>query len=173
MRQSVDAVSVDDQSISRLRVWMRLLLRALHSRVSGTPRSDGFRAQDFRQADGGGSPCAHALAHPDWHRRDRNRHRNRSISAGRAKVWAHPLDAGSVRATVGTELVDHDQVEPYCPRPRAAQKNKSALQAVVELFIDNTRSETATSTRAARAASGTPAARAVPARAGGDPMQRA
>src|SRR6267378_8720752 len=151
MRQSADAVSMDDQSISRLRVRMRLLLRAIYARVSRVARSDGLRAQDFRQADGGRGARAHALAHPDWHRRDRNRHRDRSVSAGRAKIWTHALDARSFRAARRTEPVDHDQVESYRSRPRAAQKDRSALEAVGELFADNARSQTATSTGAARA----------------------
>src|SRR5260370_10150694 len=152
MRQSADAFSVDDQSVSRLRVRMRLLLRAIYARVSRAARSDGFRAQDFRQADGGRGARAHALAHPNRHRRDRNRHRDRSVSAGRAKIWTDALDARSLRATRGTELVDHDQVESYCSRSRAAQNAQSTLEAVGELFADNARSQTTANNLAARTA---------------------
>src|SRR5260370_21918266 len=133
---------------------MRLWLRAIHARVSRAARSDGFRAQDFCQADGGRGARAHALTHPDWHRRDCNRHRDRSVSAGRAKIWTHALDARSVRADSGTEPVDHDQIESYRSRPRAAQEDQSALEAVSELFADNARSHATTSPGAARTAAG-------------------
>src|SRR5258707_1068579 len=67
MRQSANAVSMDYQPVSRMRVRMRVLLRALHARLSRAARSDGLRAQDFRQADGGRGAVADALAHADWH----------------------------------------------------------------------------------------------------------
>src|ERR1700691_2079095 len=120
MRQPAHAVSMDYQSVSRLRVRMRLLLRALYARFSRAARPDGLRAQDFRQADGGRGPVAHALAHANWHRRDRNRHGDRPVSTGRAEVWADALDARSFRAAPGTGSVDHNQIELDRSRPRAA-----------------------------------------------------
>ena len=163
---------MDHQPVSRLRVRLRVLLRALHARLSRAARPDGLRAQDFRQADGGRGAGAHALAHADRHRRDSDRHGHGSLSASRAQVWADALDARSLRAAVGAGAVDHDQVEPCRSRPRAAQEDQSALEAVGELLGDNARSEAAAGPRAARAASGPAAARTVRAGAGGNPMQR-
>src|SRR5260370_17237292 len=127
-----------------LGVGMGIWISAIDGGVSGVARSDGFRAQDFRQADGGRGARAHALAHPNRHRRDRNRHRDRSVSAGRAKIWTDALDARSVRATRWAELVDHDQVESYRSRSRAAQNDQSTLEAVGELFPVNPRSHPTT-----------------------------
>src|SRR5271154_2263197 len=139
MRQSAHAVSMDYQPVSRVRVRMRVLLRALYARFSRTARPDGLRAQDFRQADGRRGAVAHALTHADWHRRDCDRHGDRSLSAGRAEVRADALDARSIRAALGAGPVDHDQVEPDRSRPRAAAKDQSAIEAVGELLADNAR----------------------------------
>ena len=43
---------------------------------------------------------AHALAHADWHRRDRNRHRDRSVSAGGTEVRVDAIDAGGFRSAL-------------------------------------------------------------------------
>src|SRR5271163_3455369 len=173
MRQPAHAVSLDYQPLSRLRVRLRVLLRALHARLSRTARPDGLRAQDFRQADGSRSAVAHALTHADWHRRDRDRHGDRPLSAGRAQVRTDALDARNIRAALGAGPVDHDQVEPDRSRPRAAAEDQSAIEAVGELLADNTRSQAATNPRAARTAAGLAIARAVRAGARGNPMQRA
>src|ERR1019366_2185748 len=47
MRQPARAVAMDYQPVSRLRVRMRVLLRALHPRFSRAARPDRLRAQDF------------------------------------------------------------------------------------------------------------------------------
>ncbi len=69
-----------------------------------------FERQHFRQADGGRGPVAHALAHADRLRRDRDRHGDRPLSAGRAQVRAHALDARGFRATRRARPLDHHQV---------------------------------------------------------------
>src|SRR5215469_7827155 len=41
------AISMDNQPVSWMRIWLRLLLRTLYARISRTARSDGFRAPHF------------------------------------------------------------------------------------------------------------------------------
>src|ERR1700688_2877573 len=64
-----------------------------------------------------------------------------SRTLSRTPIGADALDARSFRAARGTGPLDHDQVEPDRSRPRAAAKDKSALEVVGELLADNPRSK--------------------------------
>ena len=89
-----------DQSLSRLRAWLRLLLRAADPRLSRTVARARFRIQAARQAGRAGTAregtgrLGLRAAH------DRDRHQHRSLSADRARIQnhaRHSRSAGSSR----------------------------------------------------------------------------
>ncbi len=130
-----DALSLDDQPISRMRVRLRLLLRPLHPRIPGIARSDGFRAAHLRQADGGRSSGPYALAHPDRRGPDRDRHRDRSLPAGGAKVRTDAIDARSIRQPGRSRPFDHDQVGADRARYRFAPGDQFAVATFASIFL--------------------------------------
>ena len=87
-----------DQSLSRLRAWLRLLLRAADPRLSRPVAGARFRIQAVRQArcagaagegtGGAGLRAAH----------DRDRHQHRSLSADRARAQDHARHSRSAGA---------------------------------------------------------------------------
>src|SRR5262249_50987146 len=157
MYQRADALHLDDQSLSRMRVRMRLLLRQVHSRFPGTARSDGLRAPHLRETDGCRGVVAHLVANADWNRRDSDRNGDRPLSAGGAQIPPHALDAGSVRLSLWFESVDHHQVRSGDARLGSASADKSAVPTPGEFLADNSRPTAAADHRTARAAARSPA----------------
>ena len=124
-----------DQSVRRLRVRLRVLLRALRAPLGARPPRDGesrarrpavgarhaaalarVRAADLRQAERRRRPAkslasrlgeASRAAHG---RDDRHRHGDRSVSAGRAAISHHALGArGAGRASRAFDLHHHQE----------------------------------------------------------------
>ena len=88
-----------DQSLSRLRARLHLLLRAADARLSRPVARPRFRDQDpvqarRRQAADGRARRAQVSA-----RRDRDGHQHRSLPAGRARAEDHALDPRGAVAT--------------------------------------------------------------------------
>ena len=87
-----------DQSLSRLRAWLRLLLRAADPRLSRTVAGARFRIQAARQAGRAGTAregtgrAGLRAAH------DRDRHQHRSLSADRARIQNHARHSRSAGA---------------------------------------------------------------------------
>ena len=87
-----------DQSLSRLRAWLRLLLRAADARVSRPVAGARFRIQAVRQARRAGTAregtgrAGLRAAH------DRDRHQHRSLSADRARTQNHARHSRSAGA---------------------------------------------------------------------------
>ena len=91
-----DAVHLDRQSLSWLRIWLQILLRPLRARIHGTARSGAVRAQDLRQTISSPRVSGRSsAAEIGRHRLDRHCHR--SLSTGRTALPDHPPNPGSVR----------------------------------------------------------------------------
>ena len=73
-----------DQSLSRLRAWLRLLLRAPDARQHGALGRARFRIQAVREAGRAGTARARTRRAALFAARDRDRHQHRSLSADRA-----------------------------------------------------------------------------------------
>ena len=86
------AVRPLDQSLSRLRAWLHLLLRAAHPRLSRPVARPRFRDQDPVQARGGEAARGRARLAEVSLRRGGDGHQHRSLPAGRARTQDHAFD---------------------------------------------------------------------------------
>ena len=113
------AVRPVDQPLSRLRAWLRLLLRPAEPRPSGPVGRARFRDQDLRQARGGGPAAPGAGAPRLCLQADLARRQHRPLPAAGAPPADHaPGPRGAGR---GTPPGRHrHQVGPGHPRHRPA-----------------------------------------------------
>ena len=86
-----------DQSLSRLRAWLQLLLRPADPRLYGPLAGPRFRDQAVRQADGGEAPREGTGAARLRAEDHRHRHQHRSLPADRAALPDHARDSRSAR----------------------------------------------------------------------------
>ena len=110
------------QRLSRVRAWMRLLLRPAHARLSRSLARPGFRNQAVRQA-GRRRAAARDAGQTDLRGApDRDRHQHRSLSADRAAIPDQSAGAGADGGNAPPDLRDH-QVRPGARRYRSARRS--------------------------------------------------
>ena len=91
-----------DQSLSRLRARLRLLLRAADPRLSRAVAGPRFRVEAVREAGRAGAPGKGTVRSGLCAAHHGDRHQHRSVSADRAQVSGdarHPRSAGAGRAS--------------------------------------------------------------------------
>ena len=86
-----------DQSLSRLRAWLHLLLRAADPRLSRPVARPRFRIQAVRQAGRGRAAGKRTVGARLRAEGDRDRHQYRSLSADRAALQSHAPDPRGAR----------------------------------------------------------------------------
>ena len=86
-----------DQSLSRLRAWLRLLLRAPDPRLSRPVAGAGFRIEAVREAGSRRTFGERIVGARLFAEGDRHRHQYRSLSADRAALQSHAPHPGSAR----------------------------------------------------------------------------
>ena len=84
-----------DQSLSRLRAWLHLLLRAADPRLSRHVAGDRFRVPPVRQAERGRAAGQGIVGARLCAAHHRHRHQHRSLSADREEDAHHALDPRS------------------------------------------------------------------------------
>ena len=82
-----------DQSLSRLRARLHLLLRAADARLSRPVARPRLRIEAVHEAGGGEAPGARAVRSEIFAAHDRDRHQHRSVSADREAVSDHAADS--------------------------------------------------------------------------------
>ena len=146
------ALHVDDQSLSRLRICLQVLLCALHPRVHGNARRRGLRAQDLCEA-AGGVAVAPGVEEGQARRVDLHRHRNRSLSAGGKALRSDARHSGRAGATSRAGDWDCHQVGPGWARRGFAEARRRTQFPVRESDGHHAEREAGAHSGAARAAS--------------------
>ena len=153
---------MDHQSLSRLRVWLQILLRALHPRIHGN-RWPRIRAEDFREARRGGAPCTrcfpevflrvkgqrvHAIrTHCHWHG-------DRSLPARRERIPRHPRLPGRARPPRRIERFGDHEVQPDRQGYRHSEGDCREIRALSEYYRDHIKTSPGSLAGATRSAPG-------------------
>ena len=87
-----------DQSLSRLRARLHLLLRAADACLSRAVAGARFRIEAVREAGGGEAPGARAVRSEVHAAHHRHRHQHRSLSADREAAPDHAAHPGGARS---------------------------------------------------------------------------
>ncbi len=121
------AVPLDGEPVPRMRIWLQVLLCALHARVHGARRRR-IRNQDLCEAGRRAACRTRPRMRADLGRAHRHRNRDRSLPASGEGIWRHARDSGADGRARGAQPFHHDEVESgaarYRPAAGASRRNR-------------------------------------------------